>query len=316
MGGYSVRRGSRRLRFAASATAIFLALISVQAIPQAIAQAPGDYVLGPGDVLELAVFGEPDLSRAATVRSDGRVTIPLLGELIVAGLTTHQLTQLVRDGLRLYIKNPIVSVTLTTARPSFIYLIGAGVGRPGPYQMQAGWTVLDAITTAGGLTPRAAPKKAALVRRGLPAPVPLNLDQLLQGGQSTANLPLEPGDVILVPTIELRVFVMGFVRSPGVFDFDEGTRVLDALMRAGGPADRAGLGKVGIIRPSTDGELRVTTVNLNKVIREGDRANNPLLQHGDMVYVPETRQTDWRSVLDWVVRLRLILGPQFFFLGP
>lgn len=304
----------RCLRVAALPTAILLAFASLQGIPSANGQAV-DYVLGPGDVLEVAVFGEPDLSRTVTVRADGRITIPLLGEIVVAGLTTTRLTEAVATGLRVYLKYPVVAVTVTTARPSFIYLVGAGVGRPGAYPMLAGWTILDAVTTAGGLTPRAAPKKAALIRRSLPAPIPLNLDQLVQSGDKAANLALEPGDVILVPTIELRVFVMGMVRGPGVFDFDEGARVLDAVLRAGGPAERAGLDRVGVIRPAADGELRVTTVNLNKVIRQGDRTNNLLLQHGDIVFVPETRQLDFRPILDWIVRLRLLFGPAFFYFG-
>lgn len=301
---------------ASTAAALLVFVLLTTTFSSANAQVLAGYVLGPGDVLEIAVFGEPDLSRTVTVRADGRITIPLLGDFIVAGLTTGQLSEAVAVGLRLYLKNPVVTVTVTTARPTFVYLVGAGVSRPGAYQMQAGWRVLDVITTAGGLTPRAAARKAVLVRSTLPAPIPLNLEQLFQGDERSANPSIEPGDVILVPTIELRVFVMGLVRTPGVFDFDEGARVLDAVMRAGGPADRASLNEVGVIRPAADGQLRVTRVNLNKVIREGDRANNPLIQHGDIVFVPESRQVDWRSILDWVLRLRLILGPQFFFLGP
>lgn len=294
---------------ASTAAALLVFVLLTTTFSSANAQVLAGYVLGPGDVLEIAVFGEPDLSRTVTVRADGRITIPLLGDLIVAGLTTGQLSEAVAGGLRLYLKNPVVTVTVTTARPSFIYLIGAGVSRPGAYQMQAGWTLLDAVNTAGGLTPRAAPKKASLIRRSLPAPVPVNLEPLLQGTGTADKLSLEPGDVILVPTIELRVFIMGTVRAPGVFDFDEGARVLDALMRAGGPADSAALDKVGVIRPSADGQLRVTTVNLNKVIREGDTANNPPLQHGDVIFVPEARRgIDWQGILEWVLRLRLIFS--------
>jgi polysaccharide biosynthesis/export protein len=270
------------------------------------AQVPADYVLGPGDVLDVAVFGEGDLTRTLTVRPDGKISLPLIGEIIVTGLTPRQLTEKLATALQVYLKNPVVTVTVSTTRVSeqMIYLVGE-VRNPGPYEMRRGWTVLEAIIQAGGVTDKAHLRRASIVRRLANQTIALDLDRLIRKGDQGANVPLEGGDVILVPELENKIMVLGGVRNAGVFDLKEGARVLDAIVAAGGPSEKAQLNSVGITRQ--DGERRVllATVDVNKIIRNGDQGQNVALQHTDVVYVPETR-VRWQDILSYISGFQLV----------
>jgi polysaccharide export outer membrane protein len=280
---------------------VALLVLLLAAGPLSPAGAQGqDYLLGPGDVLLITVLGESDLSRTVTVRSDGKISLPLVGEVQVIGLTTSQVAERLTTALRVYLKRPQVTITLSQGRAEFIYLVGQ-VRNPGAYQMGTGWTALEAITNAGGVTEKAALKRATVVRRTSPQAIPLDLERLIRGGDRAADLPLTAGDVIFVPLFENRVMVWGNVRSPGFYDVNEGARVLDALAMAGGPATKAALGNVGVIR-QVDGQRKVVAVvDVNKILSgAADQAANIALQHADIVYVPQDNRVTWQDVLSWV----------------
>jgi len=294
----------------AAVVALVVALLLGQVLPVLGQQpaVPSDYRLRPGDVIEILVMGEADLTRTVTVRPDGKISYPLLGDVPVAGMTAAEVADSLSALLRKYLRNPVVTVTVTQIRQdrTFVYLLGPGVVRPGSYEIQPGWTVMEAIASAGGLAPRANLRRAVLIRRGKADPIPLDLERLVLRGDQSANMAVEPGDIILVPSQQNRVLVLGAVRSPGAYDVDEGARLVDAISLAGGPADRAGIRQVGIIRQGVDGKMAVTTVNFERVLRQGDATQNPLLQHGDIVYIPPDTRVNWLDVLSWLSGLRLI----------
>ncbi len=273
-----------------------------------VVQAALDHILVPGDVLDILVLGDGDLTRTVTVRPDGKISFPLLGELDVAGLTPAQVADLLSTRLKQYLKNPTVTVTVSHVAPSFVTVMGVGITRPGAYEMQSGWTVMDAIMAAGGVAPRAALKRAVLIRRGKPDPIPLDLERLLSGDQ-TANRTLESGDTILVPSQQMRVALLGMVRGPGIRDLDEGTRLFDAVALAGGWTDQAALDAVGVIRKVADDKLQVTTFNLLKVMQEGDMSQNPVLQNSDIVFIPQYSRFDWSAILAWIAGIRIFERP-------
>lgn len=317
-----MRAGRRDLLQAAVATVVAAAVVlSVSLAPpgetQVWAQQPAspsasNYVLGPLDELDITVFGESDLSRRVTVRPDGKITLPLIGEITVAGLTTTQLAEKIAQGLRPYVKSPVVSVTVAKAREDavkfFVYLVGE-VKNPGSYQIKTGWTVMEVIAEAGGVTTKANLRKASLIRRATNQTIPLDLDRLILKGDASANVALEGGDVILVPEFLNRVLVWGTVRSPGVYDLKEGARVLDAVLAAGGPDKKAAINAVGIIRQTEDGKRTlVATVDLNKVFAKADQSQNILLQHADIIYVPQGGGVTWQDILSYLSGLGLIFS--------
>lgn len=262
----------------------------------AAAQVAEEYTLGPGDVVDVVVLGEPTLTVTVTVRPDGRISYPMLGELVVTGLKPSELAARIREGLSRYIRQPQVTVSVRDARARpLVYLVGQ-VARPGAYEIQRGWTVVQAIAFAGGVTPRADLRKSQLLRGN--QAVSLDLERVLLRGEVQEALPLEAGDVVVIPESPLRrVFVLGFVARPGAYEIAEGARLHEAISLAGGPDRRAALESVGVIRQEAQVRGGVQTFDLLRFLRRADASQNPVLQPGDVVFVPETRTPDWESVL-------------------
>jgi len=310
--------GWKMAEMAAAAALMIILLVGAYPLyaqaPPASPAAPApaaDYLLGPQDVLDISVFGETDLTRTVTVRPDGKITFPLIGELLVAGLTAPQVAEKLALALKPYLKTPRVSVTVSTVRPDmarqFVYLVGQVVS-PGAYEMKTGWTVVEAVAQAGGLTPKASLRKASLIRRGTNVTIPLDLERIVLRGDQAANVLLQGGDVILVPEFLNRVLVWGTVRNPGAFDLTEGARVLDAILAAGGPIVKAATDAVSVVRQTPDGKRVVAaTVNVDKILK-GDAAQNILLQHADIVFVPQSNRLTWQDILSYLGGLSIITG--------
>ncbi len=265
-----------------------------------------EYRLGPGDELEISVLDEPDLTKKVTVRPDGKITFPLVGEVEVTGLTVDQLRDTLAAALRRFLKRPQVTVIVSQNREAFVYLVGQ-VRNPGAYEMMPGWTAMEAIAKAGGLTSKAALKTASVIRRASGTPMPLDLGRLILQGDTSADVALEVGDVILVPELKNRVLVLGSVQSPGAYDLLEGAKVLDAIASAGGPAPKAVLTSVTIVRQTATGRTPVATVNVAAMLKTGDQSTNMVLQNTDIVYVPAKTVT-FGDVMQWLSGISLVLA--------
>jgi polysaccharide export outer membrane protein len=145
------------------------------------------------------VFKEPTLSSSLLVRSDGMISLPLLGDVKAAGKTPLQLADEVAAKLKKFIQDPNVTVILNQMNSKKIYLIGQ-IGRTGPMELTPGMTLLQAIATAGGISEDANAKKMYILRTegGKQKKIPLQYKQALRG-DSSVNLTLNPGDTIVVP---------------------------------------------------------------------------------------------------------------------
>ncbi|MGH8318279.1 MAG: XrtA/PEP-CTERM system exopolysaccharide export protein [Steroidobacteraceae bacterium] len=168
---------------------------------QAAASSP-DYIIGPGDVLEIFVWQNPDLSVTIPVRPDGKISTPLDEDMVAVGKTPSQLAHDIEQKLSEYVRSPHVNVIVTKAASVFseIKVIGQ-VKVPQEVAYRAGMRVLDAILAVGGLTDYAAGNRARIVRRvdGTEQDIPVRLGALVNGGDMSQNLPLKPGDVLVVP---------------------------------------------------------------------------------------------------------------------
>jgi polysaccharide export outer membrane protein len=269
------------------------------------AQATQEYILGPGDTVDVTVFGEVDLTRTVTIRPDGKFNMPLIGDVEATGLTPAQLGARIANQLKTYIKTPQVSVSVRQFRPesrSLVYLVGQ-VTRPGPIEIQSGWTLIEVMAAGGGLAPRAAGRRATVIRRGNGQSIAVDLDRLLIKGDRAANVPIEPGDIVMVPRLQNRVLVLGAVRNPGAYDLEDGARLLEVIALAGGPLNNAVQTNIGVVRNGNDGKPAVTTVDVPKIVKGG--AQNMQLQDADIVYVPEGRIV-WRDILGWLSGLNIV----------
>ena len=167
------------------------------------AQAPQEspsYLIGPNDVLSIYVWKEAELTREVTVMPDGRVTFPLAGEIVAQGQTVTQLKKTITQKLEKYVTAAEVTVIVRESRSQTIYTIGK-VGRPGPYPLTAGMTVLQALATAGGFTEWADQKNIMIIRRqaGKEIQIPFNYKEFTSGQNLEKNILLHPGDTIVVP---------------------------------------------------------------------------------------------------------------------
>lgn len=160
---------------------------------------PDSYVIGASDVVTITVLKEPTLSGGLLVRPDGMISMPLLGDVMAAGETPLELADKITVKLKKYIQDPNVTVVLSQMNSKKVYLIGE-VTKPGPVDMTPGMTLLQAIASAGGLTPYANSRKIYILRteNGKPQKIPVQYKQALRG-EGSLNLPLNPGDTIVVP---------------------------------------------------------------------------------------------------------------------
>lgn len=159
-----------------------------------------EYKIGPQDVLKIDVWKEDQLTRAIPVRPDGKITLPLLNDVQAAGLTPMELSSAIRDGLKKYINEPQVTVTVTEINSRRIYVTGEVV-RAGAYPLLPNMSVLQALSTSGGFTQFARVKNIYVLHteNGKQLKHPFNYKDAVNGKKPEENLMLQPGDVIVVP---------------------------------------------------------------------------------------------------------------------
>jgi polysaccharide biosynthesis/export protein len=158
------------------------------------------FVIGNDDVLAINVWKEPDISRSIPVRSDGKISLPLVGEVQAAGLTPLKLEKDIASKLKNYISEPEVTVMVQQVNSQKFNILGQVV-RPGSYVIANSPTVLDAIALAGGFRDFAKQKSVYVLRQGSTGEsrIPFNYKDVSQGKNMSQNIKLQPGDTIIVP---------------------------------------------------------------------------------------------------------------------
>ena len=160
-----------------------------------------DYIIGPQDVLEISVWRNPDLSRQVSVRPDGRISLPLIGDVGAVGLTTGELKNAITEKLKEYKENPTVAIVVQQVNSYFVYVNGA-VGSQGRFPLLTKTSLIQQLTLAGGLRPDAVRSRIVVFRMSSggaePQRIMVNYDDIiLRGGE---NFDLQPGDTIVVPS--------------------------------------------------------------------------------------------------------------------
>jgi polysaccharide export outer membrane protein len=161
-----------------------------------------DYIIGPEDVLEVAVWRTPELSRAGVlVRPDGKISLPLMGDVKAVGLTTSELRDVITEKLKAYKENPTVAIVVTAINSYYFYTQGA-VGATGKFPLLSRTTLIQAITLAGGLAPDAVRSRITIFRLGQdgepPKKIVVSYDEIILRGAE--NVVMKPGDTLVVPS--------------------------------------------------------------------------------------------------------------------
>jgi len=160
-----------------------------------------NFVIGPDDVLAIDVWKEPNLSRAFPVRSDGKITLPLIGELQASGKTPRQLQEEIASKLQKYVSEPEVTVIVQEIRSHRFNILGQ-VTKPGSYLLTSSTTVLDAIAMAGGFRDFAKKKSIYVLRQNPDSTqqrLPFNYNEVIKGRDFEHNVTLKPRDTVVVP---------------------------------------------------------------------------------------------------------------------
>lgn len=285
-----------------------------------------DYRIGVGDLLDISVFEAPDLNRTVRVSADGELTLPLVGDVHAAGLSSRELESVLDELLRRsYMTDPHVSVFVREMESHAVSVLGA-VQNPGVYQIRSAEPLIEVLSMSHGLADdagdtvivmrhgasassasadppdpvsAAAPdapassarsngKPQAVAVRAAPESVEIKLKDLLDSKDTSYNVMINPGDVVKVPRAGI-VYVVGEVHKPGGFllKTNENISVLQALALAEGMTHTASGKRARIIRTNKITEARSEVpVDLNRIL--AGRAPDPLLRPKDILFVPNS----------------------------
>lgn len=249
-----------------------------------------EYIIGPRDLLEIKVFELPEFDHTVRVSEDGSITLPLIGNIQIGGLTKDKAEKKLSELLEKYVKKAQVSIFIKEYQSSRVAIIGA-VEKPGMYELVGRQTLLQMISQAGGFKDTAANEIYVLRegQDGTTASISIDLEDLMINGNQNLNIPIQANDVINVPVDKLiNVYVFGEVRQPGALEVKMSNKItlLQAIAQAGGLSENATKRGVTIKRRDKSGKEINLSVNLNDIIK-GKKKDIPL-QEGDVVIVKQS----------------------------
>ncbi len=246
-----------------------------------------DYQIAAGDVLGVDVVNFPNLSTPQTmVGPDGKISLPLLDQVSVNGLTREQVTRLLTSRWRKYVINPAVTVSLIQKHPQTVVLSGY-LNHTGTIDYRSDLHLLEALAQMGGALPTADPSKAVLKHAdGTSQTLDLSHPETKAG--TAVDVLLQPGDVLLMPMQEGKVSVTGDgIRQPGSIYYKENLTLLDAISASGGTiADTPDLPGADLAGATLTRNGVDKKIDLKALLHDGDPRADVMLEPGDIVNVP------------------------------
>jgi polysaccharide export outer membrane protein len=285
------------------------------------------YVIGPGDTLEIHAWNKdnPDIlivnpaitaqtqtvvttspvdTHSVTVSRDGRIYVPLVGVIKVERLTTKDLENMIKKGLRSYTPDAEVIVLIKSPKPVRVYIIGQ-VNRPGLYGVPDGapeeCRLINFINLAGGFTPYSELNQITVKRKNESAVI--DFYKAEKDGDIGQNVILRDGDTVVVPQKYNQVYVLGYVFRPGPVRYIEGANVSDYIGSAGGFTRFAATDNIGIIR-GDPAKPTVIKVQVNKYLAWERDSLSPAIIPGDVIYVPQSWFADWADMAGILIGFR------------
>ena len=247
-----------------------------------------EYRIGPGDVVWVDVWNRERLSGEHVVGPFGKITLPMMGEFNIGGLTRDDAAEQITTLFRKYYDDPLVNVKILKYLNNKVYVLGR-VSNPGVIHFDGDGTLLEALSLAGGLPTRDKTiflSKCYIVR-GKDQIIWIDLLQLLQKANIKLNIRLANNDIIYIPeSLDAAVFMMGEVENPGAYQIQTADMtLLDALNIAGGPTENGNINEIRLIREMQE-QKGVKLVNLENIVSKGDFSQNYLLRDNDIIYIP------------------------------
>jgi polysaccharide export outer membrane protein len=241
------------------------------AIYSSHADAVEDYILGGGDSVSITVYQQPDLATVARIsQDDGTITFPLIGEVVIHGLTPEaaakKISRLLKDGG--FIKRPEVALTVKEFQSQKIPIMGR-VNQPGEYALKGESRVIEMITQAGGLKEDAA-DVIVVVKENSGKTNKHEVDLLrFYAGDMSQNIKVSEGDFILVPKMD-TFYIHGEIKQPGMYRLERGMAMMQAISVAGGISGRGSLKDIKVTRRLPDGATEKVELELTDELRPDD----------------------------------------------
>jgi polysaccharide biosynthesis/export protein len=252
-------------------------------------QVPIDYVVGPGDTLDIQLYGNEPATYELTVQRDGRINFPKLGPILLSGLSFDEAREVIEQHVSKQLIGSHVAVTMGNLRAIRVFVLGEA-NKPGSYTVSGLSTMTNALFVSGGVKKIGSLRNIELKRNGRLITT-LDLYALLLNGDTSADRQLMPGDVIFIPPIGNTVSVDGAVRRPAIYELKTERTAAQAVAIAGGlmPDADAKLGQLERILPSQLREMR--NIDLTLAASSSTELNN-----GDKLLIPAIRPTLENSV--------------------
>lgn len=243
----------------------------------------GDYVIGEGDSLDIAVWGVKELTVTTKVRPDGKITIPGLGDVSASGYTPKELQKTLAEKLKELVKNPIVTVAVNEITNSKVYIFGGGI-KSGVLDLTRRTTLLQLLCTIGEVA-SADLQNAYVMRNG--KKIKENFQRLFIDGDVSEDIVMETNDTIFIPLLLTKnVYVLGAVNNPRFIEYRRGMKVIEAVIEAGGFTKFAKQNDTYILRKEGGKEVNIP-VKAKDLIKDGDLRQNVPLNPGDYIIVQE-----------------------------
>lgn len=238
----------------------------------ALAQQGSGYILGPGDVVKITVFQNPDMTTEARVSEEGKITFPLIGQVEIGGVTPAAAEARIAGRLNAggFVLNPQVNMVVSQFRSRMVSVLGQ-VTRPGRYPIEErSATVADMLATAGGVLPTGGDEVVVVRKKGdSEERLVVDLEAGILGGGLGSKVELENDDTLYVPRAPI-FYIYGEVQKPGQYRLERGITVMQAISAGGGLTLRGTDKRVRISRTDADGTTKEIEGKLNDPVRRND----------------------------------------------
>jgi polysaccharide export outer membrane protein len=249
------------------------AFVQAQPASGAAPAKPAEPVLGPGDLVRITVFQNPDLTvDNGRISESGQINFPLIGSVALGGLNVTAAEQKIAKALRDggFVLRPQVTITVATIRSSVVSVLGM-VTRPGRYPIEVvGTKVSEIVAQAGGVAPGGGDVVSLSgTRDGKPVKLDIDLPSILQSGRTELDLAVQNGDILFVDRAP-AAYIYGEVQKPGQFRVERGMSLMQALAQAGGLTPRGTERGIKLHRRDANGNVVITEPKINDPVQRDD----------------------------------------------
>jgi len=244
---------------------LFFCLLSIGA--QTSSADDKNYLLGPGDTVKISVYNNPDLTLETRITESGTISFPLLGEVVLGGMTASSAERKLANELETggFVKQPQINILVVQYQSKMVSILG-NVFKPGRYPLDRSMNLTEVLAMAGGLTPDGSDLITVIGKAGK---VEYDLRNIVRKGDGTYNVNLGGGEIVYVPRAPL-FYIYGEAQRPGSYRIEREMTVMQALAQGGGPTIRGTEKGIQLHRRNVSGEVEVLKPKLTDLIMQDD----------------------------------------------